>query len=42
MSYWKHLCLNMKVVIRCLIMAVFHFLHGILPIKYTSHEFWKI
>ena len=42
MSYFEHLKLNWIVAFRSLIMFLFHFIHGVLPVKYTSHEFWKI
>ena len=42
MTYTEHLIKNMAVAGRCLVMAVFHALHGIVPCKYTSHEHWRI
>jgi hypothetical protein len=39
-NYFKHLLLNCKVAGRSVIMALFHFVHGIIPVKYTSHDSW--
>lgn len=38
MSYFKHLILNWIVVLKCACLAVFHLIHGVIPVKYTSHE----
>lgn len=47
MSYLEHLKLNWRVVIKCfkaankqLILAFFHFIHGLIPLKITEHERW--
>jgi len=42
MVYYKHLKANWKVAGRGLILALFHFIHGVIPCKMTSHEYWKI
>jgi len=42
MNYKSHLIANMKVAIRCFVLMVFHALHGIIPCKYTSHDYWGI
>ena len=42
MNYKDHLIANMKVAIRCFVLMMFHVLHGLIPCKYTSHEYWKI
>lgn len=41
MSYFKHFKANMVVAFRCFILFLFHFSHAILPMKFTSHEYWK-
>jgi hypothetical protein len=38
MTYIKHLLSNWGVAGRSLTMALFHFIHGILPFKCTEHE----
>ena len=40
MNYKNHLIANMKVAIRCFVLMVLHALHGIIPCKYTSHDYW--
>ena len=40
MTYKEHLKENFKVGIKCIILALFHILHGIIPCKYTEHEYW--
>jgi hypothetical protein len=42
MSYWAHLVLNWKVAAKGLLLAAFHFAHGLVPIELTSHERWGI
>jgi hypothetical protein len=39
-KYFRHLVLNWNVAGRSLIMCLFHFIHGIIPVKITEHEFW--
>jgi len=41
MSYIKHLKENIKVSLRCGKLMLFHFIHGLIPCKYTSHDFWS-
>jgi len=42
MSYKDHLIANMKVAVRCFVLMAFHGVHGIIPCKYTSHEYWGV
>jgi hypothetical protein len=42
MKYSEHFVANMKVAARCTILAVFHAIHAIVPVKITSHEYWGI
>jgi hypothetical protein len=41
-NYFKHLAANWKVSFLCLVRCIFHFLHGLFPCKYTSHDYWKV
>lgn len=41
MNYYSHLLANLKVCLRCFVMLLFHLIHGIIPCKYTSHEYWN-
>lgn len=40
MGYFEHLHLNAQVAFRCFVLMGLHLLHGIIPCKYTSHEYW--
>ncbi len=40
MSYFAHLKANWKVAVKCLALSTFHFIHGIVPCKYTEHEYY--
>jgi hypothetical protein len=40
MNYFKHLLANWMVSIRAVLLALFHFVHGVIPVKYTSHNYW--
>jgi len=40
--YFQHLKLNMKVASRCAVLAVFHAVHGVVPVKWTEHSWWGI
>ena len=40
MTYMQHLSANARVSGRALVMAIFHILHGIIPCRFTSHEYW--
>lgn len=42
MGYFEHFKLNISVAARCLVMALFHAAHAIVPSEITSHEFWGI
>jgi hypothetical protein len=42
MNYKEHLIANMKVAANSFKMMVFHALHGIIPCKYTSHDYWAV
>jgi membrane protein YdbS with pleckstrin-like domain len=39
-GYFRHLIANWKVSARAVVLALFHFVHGIIPVKYTSHNWW--
>jgi hypothetical protein len=39
-GYTCHLLANWKVGTRGIVVALFHFIHGIIPVKYTSHNYW--
>ena len=41
-GYVIHLGLNILVSFKCIVYAVFHLVHGLIPIKWTSHEHWNI
>jgi len=41
-GYFRHLCSNWKVTFKCLVLALFRFAHGVLPVEATSHEYWGI
>jgi hypothetical protein len=40
MGYGEHLIKNWKVALHSLVYCLFHFFHGLIPCKYTSHEYW--
>ncbi len=42
MNYFKHFKLNITVAFRGFVLCLFHLVHAIIPIKYTSHEYWNI
>lgn len=42
MRYFQHFKVNIKVALRCLVLTLFHFAHGMVPIKLTSHVYWGI
>lgn len=42
MTYIKHLSANWEVAGKALLLFLFHFLHGLIPCKYTSHKYWKL
>jgi len=42
MNYFTHFYLNFLVFLKLLAGAFFHLAHGIVPVKYTSHEYWNI
>ena len=39
-GYFAHLWANLVVTGRCLIYALFHLLHGLIPCRMTSHRYW--
>jgi hypothetical protein len=41
-GYFKHLFANWKVALKCFILFIFHFVHGVIPCKLTEHERYKI
>jgi hypothetical protein len=47
MTYFEHLKLNWLVTFRAFkmgqpVMAMFHFLHGLIPCQVTEHERWGL
>ena len=49
MGYWDHLQANLSVAkraakeaVRQALLAVLHFLHGVVPCKYTDHHWYDI
>ena len=40
MTYAKHMLANFRVAVRCQILSAFHVVHGVIPCKWTSHDFW--
>jgi hypothetical protein len=38
MNYFKHLYLNAAVGVKCITLGIIHILHGIIPIRFTEHE----
>ncbi len=41
MDYVQHFILNIKVMLKCLVLAFFHIAHALLPIELTSHEYCR-
>jgi hypothetical protein len=41
-AYLLHLSSNWKVAGKGLVLAGFHFIHGIIPCRWTEHERWGI
>lgn len=42
MTYFAHLKKNWAAAWRCFVLLVFHFVHGLIPVKWTEHEHWGI
>lgn len=42
MHYFRHFKINIKAMLKCLVLVFFHLAHGIVPIKLTEHKRWKI
>ena len=42
MTYVKHFKINIIVSLKSLYCAAWHLAHAIIPIRYTSHEYWGI
>jgi hypothetical protein len=40
--YTRHLIKNWKVAFKAFLLFLFHFIHGIIPVKYTSHEYFGL
>jgi len=40
--YLIHLGRNLLIVVKAILLAMFHLAHAIVPIKYTDHEWWGI
>jgi len=41
MNYFEHLIDNFKAGFKLLLLATFHFLHGVIRTEKTSHKYWK-
>lgn len=41
-EYWRHLVMNLRPAGRALVLCLWHVLHGLIPVKYTSHEYWNL
>lgn len=41
-GYVRHFGLNFGVFLKCVILAIFHLSHAIIPIKLTSHRWWGL
>ena len=39
-KYMEHFILNIGIVLKCIILAILHLIHAIIPVKQTSHEWW--
>jgi hypothetical protein len=42
MKYFTHLSKNWIVAYKGLLLGLFHFTHGLIPVKFTSHEYWGL
>lgn len=41
-DYIHHFYKNFKVAVKAILLALFHFIHGLIPCKYTEHEYWNL
>jgi len=41
MKYLSHLYNNWKVAAKAFLLMIFHFLHGLIPCKFTDHNYWN-
>ena len=41
MNYIEHMALNFYVAFKCFLLGFMHFLHGVVPCKYTSHDYYS-
>lgn len=41
-AYAEHLYRNWVVALRCVALAIFHAVHGVLPLRITEHERWGL
>ena len=41
-DYFKHLKENWIVAGKAILLFMFHFLHGLIPCKFTEHEYWNL
>jgi hypothetical protein len=41
-TYREHLQANWKVAWKSLVMCLFHFAHGLVPCRWTAHEYWGV
>jgi len=39
-TYLSHAKANLRVTARCVELALWHFAHAIIPVAYTSHDWW--
>jgi len=42
MSYFTHFRINIKIAGKAFLLFLFHFIHAVIPISITSHEYWGI
>ena len=40
-KYFAHLLLNLKPAVKALVLCLFHIIHGLIPIRYTDHEYYN-
>lgn len=41
-KYFQHMKANMVVAARAFCLTAFHFIHGVIPCRWTEHEYWGI
>jgi hypothetical protein len=40
--FFAHLLQNWKVAFKGILLVLFHLIHGIIPVKWTDHEYWNL